>query len=318
MNDEESQLFAEIYQKIENFATIEIKKETRQKKLYYHTLAHAYAVKRRANIIFQAIKPILLNKIEIQKLDRIKYLIDICAMNHDIVQEFSFPIENNRSRERPLGVSETASIDKLIKYIKKLDRDLLQANERQSVFFSEADINTIKEAITATICHYDSLNDFIYQPYLCQSKKELSVTAIIIALADLGTLGMEGIEPYLQEGILLFLEENPDVAEFFSEQKKNKYNQKLILAELEKSAIYPNLKEKLLKSTRAMVKFARGRKANFEREISSFDEEAQKILRDRVFIYLTDENIHKIESLVPTRDNTTLTELLKFFNFTRY
>ncbi|MDJ0688675.1 MAG: hypothetical protein QNJ41_09200 [Xenococcaceae cyanobacterium MO_188.B32] len=321
MNDEDSQrsqLLTKIYNKIENFASAEIERETKQKKLYYHNLAHAHAVKRRANIIFQAIKPILINKIEPQELDRIKYLIDICAMTHDLVQEFSFALEDNRSRERPLGLSETASINKIINYIRQVNQELLQANCQQAVIFTEADIDNIKEAIQATICHYDYFNNFIYQPYLYQSEKQLSLIAQIIAWADLGTLGMEGIEIYLQEGILLFLEENPDIAKLFTEQKNNKSNQNLILAKLNKSEVYPNLKEKLLKSTRSMVKFARSRKANFEREIASLDEEAKDILRARVFIYLTDENIHKIESIVPTEDNVNLTELLEFFNFDRY
>ena len=321
MNNEDSKaskLFAEAYHKIENFALAEIARETQQKRLYYHTKDHAYAVKKRANMIFQAIKPILLDKIKPKKLNRIEQLINICAVAHDMVQEFSFSIEDNKSRERPLGISEIATTNKLINYIRLVNKDLLQASYQQNIIFTEVDIDTIKEAIQATICHYDYLNNFIYQPYLYQSKQQLSITAQIIALADLGTLGMEGIDLYLQEGILLFLEENPELAELFAEQKKNKSNQNLVLGKLAQSAIYPNLKEKLLKYTRSMVKFAQGRKANFEQEIASFDEEARDILRDRVFIYLTDEIIHQIELLVPTRDNTTLTELLEFFSFERY
>lgn len=334
MNDEDgdlSQLFTQACCQIESFALAEIKQETQQKQLYYHTIDHAYAVKRRANIIFQALKPIFLTKIELVELNRIKHLIDICAITHDMVQEFSFSLEQDTSRKRPFGLSETATINKLIDYIRQVNQTLLSTNsqsplprnavtgEHQSIaIFTNADINTIKEAIQATICHYNYLNNFIYQPYLYQSDRELSVTAKIIALADLGTLGMEGIAPYQQEGILLFLEENPDIAQFFSEQKNNRSSQDLILTNLKKSAIYSELKGKLLKYTRSMVKFAQGRKANFEQEISSFNEEAKHILRDRVFIHLTNENIHHIESIVPTKDNTTLTELLEFFNFDLY
>ena len=314
-----SQLLTEAYQQIENFALAEIERETQQKKLYYHTIDHAYAVKRRANIIFQAIKPILIKKIEPQELNRIEYLINICAITHDMVQEFSFSIEDNQSRSRPLGVSETATINKLIDYIRQVNQNLSPANDREIVIFTEVDINTIREAIQATICHYDYLNHFIYQPYLYQSDKQLSIIAQIIAWADLGTLGMEGIDIYLQEGILLFLEENPDIARLFAEQKNNKSEGSLISAKLEKlEEIYPNLTEKLLKYARFMVKFAQGRKVNFEREIASLDEEAKNILRDRVFIYLTDDSIRQIESIVPTANNVTLTELLEFFNFDRY
>lgn len=321
MNEEESQpsqLFVKACDKIENFALAEIKQEIKQKQLYYHTITHVYGVKRRANIIFQALKPTLVNNIKPQALDRIECLISVCAIAHDMVQEFSFSLEKNTPRERPFGLSETATINKLINYIRKINQDLLAANSQPIIIFTEADINTIKEAILATVCHYDYSNDFIYQPYLYQSEKQLACTAKMIALADLGTLGMEGIEPFLQEGILLFLEENIDIADFFLEQKNNKSKQNAILTKLEKSALYPNLKERLLKYTRYMVKFAQSRKANFRQEIASFDEEAQEILREGVFTYLTNENIHQIESLVPTVEYTTLAELLEFFNFDRY
>ncbi len=321
MNDEDSklsQLFVEGCHKIENFALAEIEQETKQKKLYYHTTTHAYAVKRRSNHIFQAIKPVLLNQIELQKLNRIEHLINICAVAHDMVQEFGFSLDNKISRQRPLGLSETETVNKLSNYIRKVNQDLSEVDSQQNSIFTEADISNIKEAIEATICNYNYLNNFIYQPYLYSSEKQLSITAQIIALADLGTLGMEGVDLYLQEGILLFLEENPGIAELFLAQNKDKYNQSSILAQLKNSELYPDLKEILLKATRSMVKFAQGRKANFEQEIAGFDEEVKDILRDRVFIYLTDENIYKIESLVPTEDNTKLTELLEFFNFDRY
>ena len=321
MSDEDntvSQLWSAAYLKIENFAWAEIERETKQKKLHYHTIDHAYAVKRRANTIFNAIKPVLLTKIESRELDRIEYLINICAITHDMVQEFSSSLENNTTRKRPFGLSETATIDKLVDYIKQINRDLSPTNSQPIAVFSEQDIDSIKEAIGATICHYNYLNDYIYQPYLYQTDKKLSLTAQIIALADLGTLGMEGIEPYLEEGILLFLEEHPGIADFFSEQKHNQSNQNLTLAKLEESTLATDLKKQLLKSTRSMIRFAKSRKANFPQEITSFDETLQHILRDRVFIYLTDENVRQIESIVPTEDNVSLSQLLEFFNFDRY
>ena len=321
MNDEDSrisQLFTEVFHRIEDFVWKEIERETKEKKLYYHTTVHACRVKRIANTIFQAIKPVLLNKIEPLELSRTQNLINICAIAHDMVQEFSYPDQAHTSRKRPLGISETATIDKLINYIKQINQDLSQANFQHSAIFTDIDIHTIKEAIKATICHYDYSGNFVYQPYLYQSGKNLSITARIIALADLGTLGMEGIKAYLQEGVLIFLEENPDLVEFILVQKNRKLSKTLSINTLVEAEKISNLRERLLKSTRFMVNFAQGRKANFEQEIASFNEEIRDILRDRVFKYLTDENIQKIESIVPTDENTTLTELLDFFNFDRY
>ena len=316
MNDEiskTSQLLIRAFHCIENFAGQEIERETKEKKLYYHTIAHAYSVKRRANTILQEIKPGLQNHIEPVELSRSEKLIDICAMAHDMVQEFSYSEQKQTSRKRLLGVSEAATIDKLITYIKKINQDLSQDNCQHTTIFTDTDIYTIKEAIQATICHYDYSSNFVYQPYLYQAEKKLSLTAMIIALADLGTLGMEGIKAYLQEGVLLFLEENPDFAESIIVLKNNKFKTTMIDAEK-----FPNLRARLLESTRSMVNFAQGRKANFEQEIASFNEETRAILCDRVFKYLTDENIQKIASIVPTDEDTTLTELLDFFDFDRY
>ena len=291
MNGEEkqpSQLFIKACRKIENFALAEVKQEAQTKKLYYHNLNHVYGVKRRANIIFQALKPTLIDTINIKELNRIYYLINICAIAHDMVQEFSFSIGQKQSRERPVGLSETLTIDKLINHIQQIDRELSATKSAPEIIFTEADINIIKEAIQATACQYDHANHLIYQPYLYQVDEKLNLAAQIIALADLGTLGMEGIEPYLQEGILLFLEENLDIVNLVLEQKNNLSQPNLLLSKLERSALHSNLKERLLKYTRYLVKFARGRKTNFEREIASFDEQSRIILRDRVFTNLTE------------------------------
>lgn len=318
MNGEEkqpSQLFIKACREVENFALAEVKQEAQTKQLYYHNLNHVYGVKRRANIIFQALKPTLIDKINLKELNRIQYLLNICAVAHDLVQEFSFSIDRKQPRERPVGLSETLTIDKLINHIQQIERELSVTKSPPETIFTEADIKLIKEAIQATSCQYDYANHLIYQPYLYQVNKKLNITAQIIALADLGTLGMEGIEAYLQEGILLFLEENLDIVNLVLEQNNNPSQPNLLLTQVETSAVHSDLKERLLKYTRYLVKFARGRKTNFEREIASFDEQARIILRDRVFINLTEATISQIESIVPTSNNTTLAELLEFFNF---
>ena len=320
MNGEDNQpshLFIEACKKIEKITLAEVKKEAKNKKLYYHNVAHVWGVKRRSNIIFQALKPTLRDKIKHQELNRICYLINVCAIAHDLVQEFSFSLEQ-KPRSRPVGLSETLTIDKLINYIRQINQELSPSRSKSETIFTETDINLIKEAIQATVCHYDRANNFVYQPYLYQSDRQLNIIAKIIALADLGTLGMEGLEPYLKEGILLFLEENLDIVNLILEIKNNSSEPNFLLTQLERSAKDYNLKERLLKYTRYLVEFARGRQANFEREIASFDEPAQIILRERVFTNLTAATISQIESIVPTSKETTLARLLKFFNFDRF
>lgn len=131
------------------------------------------------------------------------------------------------------------------------------------------------------------------------------MVANIIALADLGTLGMEGVEPYIHEGILIFLEENPDLVELITTngditQDNQQQNQML--------------KKRLLKMTCFMVDLAKDRLVRFNPEIAPFPPEAQNILQQQIFQQLNIETINQIKQLIPTEENISLRELLNFFH----
>jgi hypothetical protein len=319
MNDEGKlpNSFAEMAKLVENFALQEIRRETKQKQLYYHTVAHAYGVKRRANLIFQALKPILESSIEPVELSRLNSLINICAVTHDMVQEFTPPDQPHAPRKRPVGISEAATIAKLINYIEKLNQKYSKAGVNSSAIFADTDIQIIKEAIKVTICIYGDNNHCIYQPHLYNQREKLSITARIIALADLGTLGIEGINAYLQEGVLVFLEENPDIVQMLLAQKNNHSPSKFNLIQ-EQLILNDDFCKRLLKSTRFMVNFAKQRKERLPEEIASFSVDSRSILQHQVFKYLNSKTIQEIENLTPTNKNTSLNTLLNFFNFNKY
>lgn len=302
--------FAQTVQLVENYVRQEIVRETKDKQLYYHTLDHSIAVKRRANSIFQAIKSVIPKGQLLVGLDRLESLIDLCAIAHDMVQQFSLSNETHLPRKRTPGISEVATANKLIEYIHQLNQRLSKHNLDSSILFDDRDLAVIEDGILATICDRDpqagkasysfSLYS-IYQPYLYDSQPKTSIVGNIIALADLGTLGMEGVEQFIKEGILVFLEDNLDL--------KN-----LIVG-----CDYPDLsarsavKARLLNMTRFMVSLAQERQARFELEISGFTLPARQILRSQVFIYLNQENIQKIQAIVPTDEDTSLAELIDFF-----
>ncbi|MGK7894128.1 MAG: hypothetical protein AB4372_11010 [Xenococcus sp. (in: cyanobacteria)] len=133
--------------------------------------------------------------------------------------------------------------------------------------------------------------------------KKISLPARIIALADLGSLGIEGIEAYCQEGSLIFLEENPDVVPFILNEE---YQNRPKLSE--------SLRQRLLQRARFQIDFARGRKARFMREVEGLPVGAISILRNKVFKYLNKDTIEKIESITPTTKDTTLEKLVEFFD----
>lgn len=293
--------FEEVAAMVRKFALVEIQKESKKKQLYYHSCDHAYAVLQRADIIFKAIAPFIAEESPIP-LDRLKNLIDICAIAHDMVQEFLPNTELNCSRKREPGVSEAATISKLINYIKKLNsKGNNQANN--NILFTDLDLQIIRESIEATICLYDNQDNSIYQPYLYTNNKKISLAARIIALADIGSLGIEGIEAYFQEGSLIFLEENTDVIPVIFNQE---YKTQPELSE--------NLRQRLLKRAKFQVNFAKGRRARFRQEVSGLPIDVISVLETKVFKFLNQDTIKQIELMTPTADDTLIEELIEFFN----
>ncbi|WP_019506964.1 hypothetical protein [Pleurocapsa sp. PCC 7319] len=302
--------FAETVKLVENYAVIEIRQETSEKQLYYHTLSHALGVKRRANKIFHNIQPVLAQSIPLASLDRVESLINLCAIAHDMVQCFHPSTNASTPRKRAAGVSETATVKKLLNYIRNLNQQLLTDQVDKSILFSDLDLQIIQDGILATICNRDpqagktnySFSPYsIYQPYLYDSQRKISVVGSIIALADLGTLGMEGAENYIREGVLIFLEDNLDLKEL------------ILNCECNPAFDRHSIKARLLNMTKFIVSMAKERQARLELEISGFTASIRQILRQQVFIYLNAQNIQKIEAIVPTDENTKLSDLIKFF-----
>lgn len=317
--DRKPSSFTETVELVENYVRAEIRQESKDKQLYYHTLDHALAVKRRASIIFSAIRSILSQKYSNQELKRLECLVSLCGLAHDMVQLFESSSPADQPRQRLTGRSETETANKLLQFIQDLNHELAASNPNSAILFSERDQRIIRDAIAATVCQKDpqagkadyTFSDYsIYQPYLYQSQPKISIVGSIIALADLGALGMDGVEKYIQDGILVFIEDNPDYEKLI-------LNYDSYVPQLDYSSRFANhslIRSRLLTMTKFMVNFARERKARFELEIAGFPTQARQILRDKIFIYLTPENIEKIETIVPTKDNVSLEELIDFFN----
>lgn len=307
--------FAEAVLEIKNFAIEEIHKQTKKHKLYYHNYAHASAVQRRATKIYQEILPfwdlIFQNTAAPDPL-RTKQIIDICAISHDMVQIFIPTQSYQTSRKRETGVSETATIIKLIDYIKDLNNRYSRKYPDRAPLFTNSDLQVIRKAITATICLFDSSDRCAYQPELYNREDEIPLAARIIALSDLGGLGIEGIKQYFAEGILLFLEENPDIINLIRKlSAKNRHHH---LFE-ESSEI---LRQNLLKRAKFQVDFAKGRVARTDREMEGFPPQVISVLKKNVFQYLNEETIKEIESITPTNSDTSLEELIEFFDLEKY
>jgi len=144
------------------------------------------------------------------------------------------------------------------------------------------------------------------------------MAALVLALADLGALGIEGIEAYNQEGSLIFLEENPDIVSVIFHPENQKYLSNFETSEQAKQEPYENVRQRLLKRARFQVDFAKGRLKRFDREVASLPEDAIYKLKIHVFKYLNLETIQEIELTTPTKNDTTLKELIEFFRLEHY
>lgn len=313
--------FTEMVQLVEQYVEGEIVQEIKDKQLYYHNLNHALAVKRRANSIFQAIKPILTENHSPQELTRLESLIGICGLAHDMVQIFE-PTLPNLTRKRLSGSSELQTANKLLRYIQNLNQSLTQALQTEeldsSLLFSDREQQIIRDAIMATICIRDPQGSkaaaswsphAIYQPYLYDAQNKISIVGSIIALADLGALGMDGVEAYIQDGILVFLEDNPHLKELVI----NCHFPSDRLNPSEQDTTRELTRVKLLAMSRFIVDLAYERRARFEQEIAGFIPQMRQILRNQVFIYLNQESINQVKSLVPNQSSANLSELINFF-----
>lgn len=308
--------FAEAVLEIKNFAIEEIHKQTKENKLYYHNYAHASAVQRRATKIYQEILPfwdlIFQNTAAPDPL-RTKQIIDICAISHDMVQIFVPTASYQASRKRETGVSENATIIKLIDYIQDLNNKYSQKYPDRAPLFTNSDLQVIRKAIAATICLFDSSDRSAYQPELYNPEDEIPLAARIIALSDLGGLGIEGIKQYFAEGILLFLEENPDVIALIKKLCAKNYHHHDLLKESSE-----NLRQNLLKRAKFQVDFAKGRVSRIDKELAGFPPEVVYVLKKNVFQYLNEQTIKEIESIIPTDNDTSIEELIEFFDLEKY
>lgn len=308
------QTFAETIAQIEKAALQRLAEEADRKKLYYHTETHIRNVQRRSHQIFDAIYPALTQEAAANStpidLERMRRLLDLCAVAHDMVQIFEHNPQCHMTRRRTPGASEIATIEELVAYIHQTNQQLEQQNSSHARL-TETDIAIIREAIHATICAYDSQEQAIYQPLLYDPQQSPAIVTRILALADIGALGMDGIEVYNQEGSLLFLEENPDVISLLQDGT---------LYQLEETnpALAQNIRQRLLSRCRFQVNFAKSRLARIEPELQGFPEATIPVLRHEIFKYLAPETVRRVEAITPTDNGTDLGKLLQFFRFEQY
>lgn len=332
--------FAQAVAQSIDFVTQVFTSEIKQKQLYYHGIEHVQSVARRSLLIFDTVVPFFngdessTRGVEFS-WPRQRELLRLCAIAHDMIQLFLPQEEPHIPRRRESGLSEFKTFERLHAFMAGC------VDEAHSPLFTAADIALVRCAIAATVCKIDPADGGIYQPLLysqsgsqpalsqaalsqpdfsqpalfpqdfalkdlaqpafSQLSPFLSLVPRCLALADIGTLGIDGVAAYQKEGSLLLLEENLDIVEFVTDGRT-----------LTDSA-QEMLRQRLLKRARFQIVFAKSRLARLESELLGLPEDAISALKQTVFKHLTAETIATIETVTPTSDEISLDELLAFF-----
>lgn len=237
-------------------------------RLPFHNSRHTKDVIRRTDMVLAAIqeaRPDLVGRGE-RSLGR------FAGAFHDTVQKYEEARTVDGTQEKILRKrfttqNERASADEAVEFMDTANR------EAGRELFSAKDFETVHGSINVTIPGFDPEKGTVIQPNL---KNESSIIERAVALADLGTAGMDGPNAYIQEGRDLFREENLDIFRAFEELGKALgANQESDLP-ADKVEYY---RKRMLAWSAFQSKFAEGRKAKLEDELNGLPEEAKNAVR---------------------------------------
>ncbi len=223
----------------------------------------------------------------------------LAAAFHDTVQRWEenrVPWEGNRPgdehtkvlRKRFIAENERASAGELLQYMDAANRDA------GAELFSETDRVAIGSAIDATIPGFDPEKKTVIQPNL---KKESPLIARAVALADLGTAGMDGPEVFCSEGDALFREENLDIMDALKNPAAIGAGEK------------EYFRKRMIGWSKFQPLFANGRKELLERELEGIPEAGRE--RVRVIFSKFDETIEAAQERARARESMTFEELAR-------
>lgn len=261
--------------------------------LTFHGPDHTRNVIRRVEVITEA----LLTSQDISKSQA--QLARVAAAFHDVVQNSI--IEPDPSdpailkRKRATGENENLSADEAVNFMVQENARLAEERGEQDYYlFTAQDVAIVREAIKATTPGWDPEAQTVVQPHL---KDAVSKVSYILALADIGNVGIDGKEAAVRDNDQLFLEENVDVLQAL--QNGN--------IDAEKQEWY---KDRLNSSLAGQIKFIEGRQKLFDSEISVFNSGGQRYLTENVFTKF-DESREEAKAKLAARSKMSPSEVVQ-------
>ncbi len=176
----------------------------------FHNIEHTRKVLER----FKSIIGILqIMKVDVGTDDEIM-LGEFCATMHDAIQKYKIqevvePKEKNNEQNKFVGFTKKVRVREIGDNEKNSAQKAIAILKKLGVVLDEKQEAKIIENITVTEPFFDPATKMVIQPYL-HGNRNPSIIARVIAMADLGTSGMDS-EDYIKDSDKLFREENPDI-----------------------------------------------------------------------------------------------------------
>lgn len=227
-------------------------------RLAYHSFDHTRGVVQKVEAMASLIRQADPNFIS----PREALLAYFAAAFHDVVQRWDEEyVEENgvRSARRKAksGENEKESAAEAVAFLEGIN------NEFGEEICTETEKRIVEEAILATVPEFRPSEGLVQKNLTPQS----GAVARIVALADLGTAGMDGGTAFKEFGDRLFLELNMDCVGV-----KNRFS---ALTDAERES----LRTRIIAWSKSQIDFAVSRKNNFEKELEGFPEHIKDAVR---------------------------------------
>ncbi len=261
--------------------------------LPYHNRLHSEDVVRRTALILSKIR----EKLPSIVAERDIGIGKLIAANHDTVQNWQENIVEEGqftkiTRKRFVGTNEKASYEEAQLFMEEINRE---AGEE---IFTDSDKRAVQEGIDGTVPNWDQKEKTVTQLNVTD---KVGLTAVAVALSDLGTAGMDGQEGFLSETDRLFREENLDVLDAVKDLSMITDEQK------------EYFRGRMLSWVQAQIAFIIGRKNLLDSEMKWIPEEAResvKALFDKF-----DESIEAGKKSFETRSTMSFEEIAKAYGY---
>ncbi len=171
-------------------------------RLSYHNSAHSLMVGKNAMRILTSISSVnpAVGPREIALGGFIGHSHDCrIVWKQELCSDGEFPVK--RRRRVPVR-SELLSLGDTVEYMRKTNR------EEQEEVFTPDDLQVVTAGIWVTVPDFSNMT--VVQPHL---DRDTPIVARAVALADIGTAGLEGGAIFLQTSLALFQEDNMDLVE---------------------------------------------------------------------------------------------------------